>query len=206
VYVIDTGIRLTQQEFGTRATAVYDFARSSSDPNFGFDSFNHGTFVAGVIGGKTYGVAKNALLHSVRVLAGSTGTTTDLINGLNFVAANHIKPAVANISLATTSCSTTSVDTAVQNLINSGVTVVAGAGDAGVDAGCTSPAHLAGVITVSSSTSSDSRTSGSNFGSVEIYLRRVEVMGSLSRPQAMRAIRDLTASRLRPRLRRMWRV
>jgi len=76
VYVIDTGIRLTQQEFGTRATAVYDFARSSSDPNFGFDSFNHGTFVAGVIGGKTFGVAKNSLLHSVRVLAGSTGKLT----------------------------------------------------------------------------------------------------------------------------------
>ena len=166
VYVLDTGIRLTQQEFGTRATAVYDFARSPSDPNFGFDSFNHGTFVAGVIGGKTFGVAKNALLHSVRVLAGSTGNTQDLVNGLDFVRLNHIKPAVANISLATSSCTTTSVDTAVQNLINSGVTVVVGAGDAGVDAGCTSPAHLAGAITVSASTSSDSRTSGSNFGLV----------------------------------------
>lgn len=166
VYVLDTGIRLTQQEFGTRATAVYDFARSSSDPAFGFDSFNHGTFVAGVIGGKTFGVAKNALLHSVRVLAGSTGSSQDLVNGIDFVRANHIKPAVANISLATNSCSTTAIDTAVQNLINSGVTVVAGAGDAGIDAGCTSPAHVAGVITVSSSTSTDSRTPFSNFGSV----------------------------------------
>ena len=163
VYVIDTGIRLTQQEFGTRATAVYDFARSSNDPNFGFDSFNHGTFVAGVIGGKTYGVAKNALLHSVRVLAGSTGNTQDLVNGINFVAANHIKPAVANISLALyNSCGTTSIDTAVQNLINSGVTVVVGAGDLEVNASCTSPAHVAAAITVGSSTSSDSRTPGTS--------------------------------------------
>jgi hypothetical protein len=166
VYVLDTGIRLTQQEFGTRATAVYDFARSPSDPNFGFDSFNHGTFVAGVIGGKTFGVAKNALLHSVRVLSGATGNSTDLVNGLNFVAANHIKPAVANISLAISSCSTTSVDTAVQTLINSGVTVVVGAGDSGIDAGCTSPAHVAGAITVGSTTSTDSRTPVTNFGSV----------------------------------------
>ena len=168
VYVIDTGVRLTQQEFGTRATAVYDFGRSSSDPAFGFDSFNHGTFVAGVIGGKTYGVAKNALLHSVRVLAGgSNGNTQDLVNGINFVAANHIKPAVANISLAVTgSCSTTSVDTAVQSLINSGVTVVVGAGDQNADAGCTSPAHLASAITVGSSTSGDARSSNSNFGSL----------------------------------------
>ena len=167
VYVIDTGIRLTQQEFGTRATAVYDFARSSSDPNFGFDSFNHGTFVAGVIGGRTYGVAKNSLLHSVRVLAGSTGNTQDLVNGINFVATNHIKPAVANISLALyNSCSTTSIDTAVQNLINSGVTVVVGAGDLDVNASCTSPAHVAAAITVGSTTSADSRSSGTSFGSV----------------------------------------
>jgi len=168
VYVIDTGVRLTQQEFGTRATAVYDFSRSLSDPAFGFDSFNHGTFVAGVIGGKTYGVAKNALLHSVRVLAGgANGNTQDLVNGINFVAANHIKPAVANISLAVTgSCSTTSVDTAVQSLINSGVTVVVGAGDQSADAGCTSPAHVSAALTVGSSTSGDARSSNSNFGSV----------------------------------------
>lgn len=167
VYVIDTGIRLTQQEFGTRATAVYDFARSPNDPNFGFDSFNHGTFVAGVIGGRTYGVAKNALLHSVRVLAGSSGNTQDLVNGINFVAANHIKPAVANISLALyNSCGTTSIDTAVQNLINSGVTVVVGAGDLDVNASCTSPAHVAAAITVGSSTSSDSRTPGTSVGTV----------------------------------------
>ena len=166
VYVLDTGIRLTQQEFGTRATAVYDFGRSSSDPAFGFDSFNHGTFVAGIIGGKTFGVAKNALLHSVRVLAsGTQGSSQDLVNGLDFVRANHIKPAVANISLAISSCTTTSVDTAVQNLINSGVTVVVGAGDSGVDAGCTSPAHVAGALVVGSSTSTDSRSPNSNFGS-----------------------------------------
>ena len=171
VYVIDTGIRLTQQEFGTRATAVYDFSRSSSDPSFGFDSFNHGTYVAGVIGGKTFGVAKNALLHSVRVLSGSSGNSTDLVNGIDFVTANHIKPAVANVSLAIANSCTpngtpvqTSVDTAVQNLINSGVTVVVGAGDLEADAKCTSPAHLAAALTVGSTTSSDSRTPNTSFG------------------------------------------
>ena len=172
VYVLDTGIHLTQQEFGTRATAVFDFSRSPSDPNFGSDSFNHGTFVAGVIGGKTFGVAKNALLHSVRVLAsGTMGNTQDLVNGLDFVRFNHIKPAVANISLAiNNACSTTSVDTAVQNLINSGVTVVVGAGDAGVAANCTSPAHVAAALTVGSTTNTDSQTPGTNFGSlVDIF-------------------------------------
>src|SRR6185369_4239466 len=129
-----------------------DFSRSPSDPNFGFDSFNHGTFVAGVIGGKTFGVAKNALLHSVRVLAsGTMGNTQDLVNGLDFVRFNHIKPAVANISLAVTgigTCGSSSVDSAVQNLINSGVTVVVGAGDQNVNAGCTSPARVAAALTV----------------------------------------------------------
>jgi hypothetical protein len=167
VYVIDTGIRLSQHEFGTRADAVYDFARSPSDPSFGYDSFNHGTYVAAVIGGKTYGVAKNVLLHSVRVQAGATGNTQDLINGINFVAANHRKPAVANISLALyNACATTALDNAVQNLINSGVTVVVGAGDQEKTANCTSPAHLAAALTVGSTTSSDSRTSGTSGGSV----------------------------------------
>ncbi len=167
VYVIDTGIRLSQYEFGTRATAVYDFARPSTDPNFGYDSANHGTYVAGVIGGRTYGVAKNALLHSVRVQAGSTGNTQDLINGINFVAANHLKPAVANISLAVyNSCTTTTLDNAVQNLINSGVTVVVGAGDQEKTANCTSPAHVTAALTVGSTTSTDSRTPGTSGGSV----------------------------------------
>ena len=176
VYVIDTGIRLSQYEFGTRADAVYDFARSSSDPNFGYDSVSHGTLVAGVIGARTYGVAKNVLLHSVRVQAGSSsGNTQDLVNGMNYVAGNHRSPAVANISLAATSnsaniCGVGAVDEAAIGLLNSGVTVVAGAGDAGVDAGCTSPARVAGVIAVGSTTSTDARTPGTNYGSVvDIY-------------------------------------
>lgn len=175
VYVIDTGIRLSQHEFGTRADAVFDFARASSDPLFGYDSANHGTYVAGVIGGRTYGVAKNALLHSVRVLAGSTsGNTQDLINGINFVAANHRSPAVANISLAfysacgnaTQQGQAAALDQAVQGLINSGVTVVVGAGDIEANANCTSPARLAAALTVGSTTGADARTPGTSGGSV----------------------------------------
>jgi Subtilase family/Peptidase inhibitor I9 len=167
VYVIDSGIRLSHQEFGTRATAVYDFARPASDPNFGYDSLNHGTFVASVIGGRTVGVAKNALLHSVRVLASSPGNAQDLISGIDFVAANHIAPAVANISLAiNNACTTTAVDVAVQNLINSGVTVVVAAGDRESNANCTSPAHVTSALTVGSTTSTDSRTPNTSGGSV----------------------------------------
>jgi hypothetical protein len=169
VYVIDTGIRLSQHEFGTRATAVFHFARSSSDPSFGYDTANHGTFVAGVIGGRTYGVAKNVLLHSVRVQSGPTGgNTQDLINGINYVATNHLSPAVANISLAVSysACTTTAVDSAVQNLISSGVTVVVAAGDQEAEATCISPAHVGAAITVGSTTGADSRTSGTSGGAV----------------------------------------
>lgn len=168
VYVIDTGVRLSHYEFGTRADAVFDFGRSPSDPSFGYDSANHGTYVAAVIGGRTYGVAKNALIHSVRVQSGATGgNTQDLVNGINYVAANYRSPAVANISLGIYNvCGTTAVDNAVQNLINSGVTVVVGAGDVEREATCTSPAHVGAAITVGSTTSSDSRTPGTSGGSV----------------------------------------
>jgi subtilisin family serine protease len=172
VYVIDTGIRLSHVEFGTRAHADYDFARSPSDPLFGYDNFNHGTAVASVIGGRTYGVAKNVQLHSVRVLNDISASVSNLIAGIDYVTGHAIKPAVANISLgfydgcgnATQRNQAAAIDNAVQGMINSGVTAVVGAGDLERDAGCTAPARLPAAITVGSTTDTDARTPGSSFG------------------------------------------
>jgi subtilisin family serine protease len=95
IYVIDTGILTSHTQFGTRASAVFDaFGGNGQDCN------GHGTHVAGTAGGSTYGVAKSSLLRAVRVLdcAGS-GSNSGVIAGVDWVAANHIKPAVANMSL-----------------------------------------------------------------------------------------------------------
>ncbi|HEX8180015.1 MAG TPA: S8 family peptidase [Pyrinomonadaceae bacterium] len=163
-YVIDTGIRTTHTQFGGRASAVFDALGGS-----GQDCNGHGTHVAGTIGGSTYGVAKNALLRAVRVLdCNGSGSTSGVIAGVDWVTNNHISPAVANMSLGGGASS--ALDTAVNNSINSGVTYSIAAGNSNVDACTQSPARVGAAITVGSTTSSDARSSFSNFGTcVDIF-------------------------------------
>jgi subtilisin family serine protease len=157
-YVIDTGIRTTHTQFGGRASNVFDaFGGTGQDCN------GHGTHVAGTIGGSTYGVAKSALLRGVRVLnCSGSGSTSGVIAGVDWVRTNHVNPAVANMSLGGGASS--ALDTAVNNLANSGVPIAVAAGNSNTNACNSSPARAANAITVGSTTSTDARSSFSNFG------------------------------------------
>ena len=159
VYVIDTGILTGHTQFGGRASNVYDVNGGN-----GQDCNGHGTHVAGTVGGSTYGVAKGVMLRGVKVFqCGSTTSTSNIIAGVNYVTANRILPAVANMSVGGPASS--SMDTAVNNLINSGVTVAVAAGNSyGANACNYSPARVANAITVGSTTSTDARSSFSNIG------------------------------------------
>ena len=157
-YVIDTGIRTSHSQFGGRASNVFDaFGGSGADCN------GHGTHVAGTIGGSTYGVAKSALLRGVRVLdCNGSGSNSGVIAGVDWVRTNHIAPAVANMSLGGGASS--ALDTAVNNLSNAGVTIAVAAGNSNANACNSSPARAANAITVGSTTTTDARSSFSNFG------------------------------------------
>ena len=159
VYVIDTGILTSHTQFGGRASNVYDVNGGN-----GQDCNGHGTHVSGTIGGSTYGVAKSVMLRGVKVFqCSSTTSTSNIIAGVNWVTANRILPAVANMSVGGPASS--SMDTAVNNLINSGVTVAVAAGNSnGANACNYSPARVANAITVGSTTSTDARSSFSNIG------------------------------------------
>jgi len=158
VYVIDTGIRTTHTQFAGRASNVFDaFGGNGADCN------GHGTHVSGTVGGSTYGVAKSALLRGVRVLdCNGSGSTSGVISGVDWVTANHISPAVANMSLGGGASS--ALDTAVNNLSNSGVPIAVAAGNSNANACNSSPSRAANAITVGSTTSTDARSSFSNFG------------------------------------------
>jgi len=165
-YIIDTGILASHNEFGGRVlsgfTAIND-GRGSNDCN------GHGTHVAGTVGASTWGLAKQVRLVPVRVLGcNGSGTSAGVIDGMDWVAANAVLPAVANMSLGGGASNAT--DSAVANMRNAGVTVVVAAGNENQDACNVSPARAAASYTVGSTTSSDTRSSFSNFGScVDIF-------------------------------------
>ncbi len=157
-YIIDTGIRTTHSQFGGRASNVFDaFGGNGQDCN------GHGTHVAGTVGGSTYGVAKSALLRGVRVLnCSGSGSNSGVIAGVDWVRNNHIAPAVANMSLGGGISS--ALDTAVNNLHNANVTIAVAAGNSNTNACNSSPARATNAITVGSTTTTDARSSFSNFG------------------------------------------
>jgi subtilisin family serine protease len=165
-YIIDTGIRLTHQELSGRVGAGFDAVTSGGSAG---DCNGHGTHVAGTVGGSTYGIAKSVILHPVRVLdCGGSGTTSGVIAGVDWVAANHVKPAVANMSLG--GGANQALDDAVARAVAAGVTMVVAAGNSNADACSFSPARASSALTVGATDSSDTRSSFSNFGScVDIF-------------------------------------
>ena len=166
-YIIDTGIRTTHSEFGGRATG--DFT-AIADGNGTNDCHGHGTHVAGTVGGATFGVAKQVRLHAVRVLdCNGNGTVSSVIAGVDFVTANHVSPAVANMSLG--GGISTAVDEAVRNSIASGVVYSLAAGNSSDDACFTSPARVAEALTVGATSATDDRA--------RVFLERRHMPGSL---------------------------
>jgi PKD repeat protein len=165
-YVIDTGIRATHSEFAGRALHGFSAIADSNGSN---DCNGHGTHVAGTIGGSTWGVAKAVTLHAVRVLdCGGSGTYEGVIAGVDWVTANHVKPAVANMSLG--GGASQAVDDAVTASIASGVVYALAAGNDSGDACTKSPARTPNAITVGATEINDARASYSNYGTcVDIF-------------------------------------
>jgi len=177
-YIIDTGIRTTHVQFGGRATSGYD----AVDGGAADDCNGHGTHVAGTVGGSTYGVAKQVALVAVRVLdCGGSGSTSGVVQGIDWVTGNHGAgaPAVANMSLG--GGASTSLDTAVRNSIADGVTYAIAAGNDNTNACNSSPARTAEALTVGATTSSDARSSFSNYGTcVDLFAPGSSIMSSWS--------------------------
>ncbi|GGS29757.1 MULTISPECIES: putative Ig domain-containing protein [Actinokineospora] len=157
-YVIDTGIRTTHRDFGNRATWGTNTVGGSNT-----DCHGHGTHVAGTVGGTAYGVAKGVRLVAVKALdCQGSGSTQSIVSAVDWVTANAVKPAVANMSLG--GGASTAMDNAVRNSITSGVVYSIASGNSNANACNTSPARVTEALTVNASTSTDARASFSNWG------------------------------------------
>jgi len=168
-YIVDTGIRLTHQDFTGRAVFGYN-AVSGSDNN---DNQGHGTHVAGTVGGRTYGVAKQTALIAVKVFEGNNGSASAVIAGFDWavndiVSKGRQNTAVINMSLG--GPGSTVWDQAITAAWNRGVLAVVAAGNENQLASNRSPARSAEVLCVASIASNDARSSFSNHGAaVDIF-------------------------------------
>lgn len=162
VYIVDTGINSKHVDFSGRLRPGFSSIKGSKSTE---DCNGHGTHVAGSAAGTLYGLAKKALIVPIRVLnCQGSGTYSGIISGLNWIAKNAPKNSktVANMSLGGGFSST--LNTAVTNLINSGVQVVVAAGNEATNACTKSPASTPAAITVAASGRSNNFSSYSNYG------------------------------------------
>lgn len=167
-YVIDTGIRKTHREFGDRAGWIGDFvggspARGDAEDCDSPASQGHGTHVASILGGRSFGVAPGVRLHALRILPCTGTTRTDLdatIRAIDWITSHGEKPAVVNISPARWQTSDTALDQAIRRSIRAGFVYVLSAG--GIDdLGAYTPQRVEEAITVASTSPSDAaRQSG----------------------------------------------
>jgi len=173
VFVLDTGVRSTHQEFTGRAASALDMSSGSlrecnGDANCAADNQGHGTHCAGTAAGQSFGVAPAAAVRSVKVLSdqgsGSWSWSYEALDWLAAGGGQSVRPAVASMSLGG-SGTQQAMATAVDSAVNSGVTVVVAGGNSNSDACSFSPAFVPSAITVGSTTSTDSRSSFSNYGS-----------------------------------------
>lgn len=165
VYVLDTGIRTTHNEFGGRASEGTDsISTTNTFPDCPGNP--HGTYISSLIGGEKWGVAKGVDLVLMRAIGCNGVTTTNwLVSALNDVVAlkqaNPSQPMIANLSLTMEGRETT-LDSAIAQATSAGVVVVSSTGDTDQDSCNFSPGRASESITVGASEKSGDRWETNN--------------------------------------------
>merc|ERR1740123_1877640 len=170
IFVLDTGVRVTHNDFSGRAAPALDMTigapkECGSDLSCAGDRQGHGTHCAGTAAGDTFGVAPGSAVRSVKVLSDQgSGSWSWSYFALDWMAQSSTRPAIASMSLGGQGTQQAMQD-AVDAAVNSGVVVVVAGGNSNSDACRFSPAFVPSAITVGSTTSRDRRSSFSNYGS-----------------------------------------
>ncbi len=177
VYVVDTGVRTTHSQFRGRIGLGANFVADGNDTVE--DCHGHGTHVAGTVAGTTYGVAKKAIIHPIRAQdCAGAGPDSMVLQAVDWIYANHTKPAVVNMSLKTKSYA--ALELAINHsIVLGGITYVIAAGNDGVDACGVTPARVPAAITVGASHTTDVMPGFANYGTcIDIFAPGTQILSS----------------------------
>ncbi|KAF2150273.1 subtilisin-like protein, partial [Myriangium duriaei CBS 260.36] len=163
-YVVDTGVDIDHEEFEGRAFHGY-----SVDPHTPLEDTNgHGTYVAGIIGSKTYGVAKKCRIISVKAFKDDKGTVSDILHGFDWAVkdiSTYKRRSISVINISIGGNFSTSVNRAINTAFDRlGITTVVAAGNENEDIAKKSPASAQNAISVGAVNKARRRANDSNWG------------------------------------------
>jgi len=182
IYVMDTGVRTTHEDFGGRAIPTLDTLTANGVPTecngddaCSADTHGHGTHCAGSAGGTKYGIAKEATLYAMRVCCGQG---TNVHAGMDWVVQKANRPAIMTVSLAAPGVSEAS-RMVVNAAVAAGVTVFVGAANDNVDTCTMTYGFIPSAISVGATDSNDRRATFSNWGPCnDIYAPGVAILSA----------------------------
>mmetsp|Transcript_12010 Transcript_12010/g.19082 ORF Transcript_12010/g.19082 Transcript_12010/m.19082 type:complete len:408 (+) Transcript_12010:207-1430(+) len=178
VYIIDTGIWESHDDFGDRVRPGVSFVEGE---NYVMDRNGHGTHCAGIAVGTQHGVAKDAQVVGIKVLsAEGSGSTVDIIKGVAWAVNDALSRNTTGVlSLSLGGTVDPILDAGVDAAVDAGMLVVVAAGNNNGDACKKSPARAAQVITVGASNIADHRSVFSNWGTcVNVFAPGTNIISS----------------------------
>lgn len=206
VYVLDSGIAYEHSQFENRAKyagydPVDDYHYSTlNTPNYipqnGRDCNGHGTLVASLIGGKTYGIAKKVNMYSVRVLGCERSAPWSVVlDGLNFIAttvANRKRPAI--VSMALSGSIHASLNSAIKTLHDQNVLIVGSVGNTHTNSCISSPANNELILRVGATNINDTIYEYSNYDKcVDIFAPGEQITGASMSCQTCKSVKNGTS-------------